>query len=117
MKNLKRNLKKLYTKANKLETENDFVDLDYPDIILQCQKNNQFLKNGDELWVYSKIKYEDVESVRMIFMMKEDCGKMKVVSHVMEIVQVLQELLVNLDYWTTTTRNGYRYLDLIKKNN
>jgi len=85
------------------------------EVIEECEKNNKLFSYKDMFIAPIKTTLDGLESIRIIFTVKEESGKVQNIERIMTLVKELEEILVHLDYCRLDKNDNFIYLDIIKK--
>lgn len=116
MANTKKAIKKLFdeTLNGNFYLENSDSSLEF---IRKCEKNDKLVEHNRTFWGFSKLKNDngdELNSIRMVFALREDSKKVKNSSKIMELISELEEVLIELDDCQVYRIDGFMYLDTLK---
>lgn len=80
-----------------------------------CEKKGLFIVREDSYWSFVKTKFNDQNSIRMIFALKENSGgKVHNIDRIIELIRNIEKTLIFVDNINIVKKSGFIYLDVIK---
>ena len=84
-------------------------------VIEECEHNGKLFSYKDMFISPTKTKIDGEESIRIVFAIKEDGGKISNIGKIMELIRDLEKVMISLDGCKQSKVDNFIYLDIYKK--